>query len=323
MDRIAVAGTDLVVSRICLGTGGLGTRVSREDSFRILDAYVELGGNFIDTAHVYGNWDSPIPGMSEKTIGEWLAERGCRDQMVIATKGGHPAIDRMDVPRLSRDEVMSDLFESLERLGVECVDLYWLHRDDPSRPVGELIDTLAYARARGLINWYGVSNWSVARIREAREYAARHGIQDIVASQVGWSLADRVRETLGDPTLVFVDDEIRRYHEETGFPLMAYSSQANGFFSGRYRRGEPADPSDAVLRAYGSEDNFAKLERAVQLAQQLGCSANQVALAYLIAQRFPVFPIVFCRTLEQLRDSCAAAELHLTPEQVHYLEEGR
>lgn len=322
METVLIPGTDLRVSRICLGTGGLGTTVDRDASFRLLDTYLELGGCFIDTAHVYGNWASPVPGMSERTIGAWLAERDCRDRIVLATKGGHPHIDRMDVPRLSRDEIMSDLFESLDRLRVEYIDLYWLHRDDPSRPVGEIVDTLAYAQARGLINWYGVSNWSVARIREAREYAASHGIQDIVASQVGWSLADRVRETLGDPTLVFVDDDIRRYHEDTGFPLMAYSSQANGFFSGRYRRGAPVDPSDGVLRAYGTEANFARLERAFELAQKLGCSANQVALAYLIAQPFPVFPIVYCRTLDQLRDSCGAAEVRLTPEQVRYLEEG-
>lgn len=322
MEKVLIPDTDLFVSRICLGTGGLGTTVSREDSFSLLDEYIALGGNFIDTAHVYGNWSSPIPGMSERTIGAWLAERNCRGNVVIATKGGHPAIDRMDIPRLSRGEVMSDLRESLERLGVERIDLYWLHRDDPSRPVGEILDTLAEAMDLGLIRWYGLSNWKVYRLREAIEYAKKQGFPPPAGSQVGWSLADRVLETLGDPTMLFVDQETRQFHMETGLPLMAYSAQANGFFSGRYKRSDLGVSDSPVLKWYGTEENFNRLERAERLAQELGCTPNQVALAYLIAQPFPVFPVIFCRTIEQLRDSCGAAHVKLTEEQVRYLETG-
>jgi aryl-alcohol dehydrogenase-like predicted oxidoreductase len=122
--------------------------------------------------------------------------------------------------------------------------------------------------------------------------------------------------------MLFVDQETRQFHMETGLPLMAYSAQANGFFSGRYKRSDLGVSDSPVLKWYGTEENFNRLERAERLAQELGCTPNQVALAYLIAQPFPVFPVIFCRTIEQLRDSCGAAHVKLTEEQVRYLETG-
>ena len=318
MQSSVLPQTDLRVSQLCLGTADLGSSVNRADAFRLLDAFLDRGGNFLDTAHIYADWQCDILGMSEKTIGAWLASRACRDRISIATKGGHPPLG-LPVPRLAPELIGLDLQESLRRLGIDQIDLYWLHRDDPARPVAQILDTLETARQAGRIRWYAASNWSVARLQAAAEYATRQRIPGFVASQIQWSLAKVTPACVGDPTMVEMDATIWRYHRETSLPVLAYSSQANGFFSGKYRRDEPASGRPAVRQRYNSELNWGRLERAGKLARELGCHPNQIALAYLLSQPFPTFPIVGCHTPEQLRDSCAAAEISLTPAQVDYL----
>jgi aryl-alcohol dehydrogenase-like predicted oxidoreductase len=316
---IDITNTDLRTSRICLGTAGLGTAISRDDSFRLLDVFVAEGGNFLDSAHNYADWASDIRGMSERTIGEWLSTRGCRDSVVVATKGAHPRLDAMNIPRLSRQGIFSDLTESLEFLKIDTIDLYWLHRDDPTTPVSEILDVLEDARNRKMIRWYAASNWTTARLKEAADYAKRAGIPGMVASQVGWSLATLRPGAIGDPTMLFVNDEIHAYHESTGMPLIPYSSQANGFFSGKYSRPKPNEPLSGVLQLYGTEENFLRLERVNELSRQLGCTTNQIALAYLMSQPFPVIPIAGCRIPEQVADSCRAVDIKLTDDQIRQL----
>ena len=159
MRAFTIPHTDLTVSALSLGTGGMGTHVSHDDSFRILDRYVERGGNFLDTAHIYAAWVPGGGGASERTIGDWIRTRGARDAVAIGTKGGHPHLETMTISRLSPQEIVQDLDESLERLQIETIDLYWLHRDDPKRPVGELIETLTDAVTQKKIRYFGVSNW--------------------------------------------------------------------------------------------------------------------------------------------------------------------
>src|ERR1700761_646598 len=131
---VNLPGTDLTVSSICLGTGGFGTSIKQDDAFHMLDTFVELGGSFIDTAHVYGDWEKDVPrSVSERIIGAWMRDRGVRDQIVLATKGAHWHLDKPDVPRLSRRDIDEDLAGSLEALQTDRIDLYWLHRDDPQR----------------------------------------------------------------------------------------------------------------------------------------------------------------------------------------------
>ena len=167
-----IPGTDLYPSSICLGTGLMGSTIDREHSFQLLDTLVEMGGNFIDTAHVYGDWVPGGKSLSEKTIGIWAKERGIRNRVMIGTKGAHPALSSMSIPRLSHREIVNDLDESLEYLQTEYVDLYWLHRDDPNRPVADILETLNEQVAAGKIRYFGCSNWRVQRIREAMQYAS-------------------------------------------------------------------------------------------------------------------------------------------------------
>jgi aryl-alcohol dehydrogenase-like predicted oxidoreductase len=141
--------------------------VNRDDSFALLDAFVEQGGTFLDTAHVYANWAPGPRSISEKTIGAWLKATGTRDRLLIATKGGHPAPGHEPGSRLSPSDIVGDLDESLDFLGVERVDLYWLHRDDPNRPVGAMLEVVNEQARLGKIRHVGCSNWRPRRIRAA------------------------------------------------------------------------------------------------------------------------------------------------------------
>ena len=321
MNYVVLPGTDLRLSRICLGTIGFGTSISRDEASGLMDAFRDAGGNFLDTAHVYADWQSQIPGMSERTIGEWISSRGCRDQVVVATKGGHPILGTTS-PRLSKEQLFDDVKESLRRLQVEQIDLYWLHRDDESVPVDQILDTLEEIRCEGLIRWYAASNWSTARLKEAAVCAKRRRIPGMVASQIRWSLAKFNPERVADRTMVEMDTPSYQFYRETGMPVAAYGPQAGGFFGGNYWRDRPESGQAEVRRSYDLEINWGRLERARELGSKLKCSANQIALAYLVSQPFVTMPIVGCRRLDQIADSCDAAELVLSPEQMNYLENG-
>src|SRR5690348_5111763 len=160
MTRIRIPRTELDVFPICLGTGEVGTKLDRQRSFALLDAYVERGGNFLDSAHNYGDWVKDAPRSAcEKMIGAWLKERGNRGQIVLATKGAHPLLDGMDLPRGSRQDIIHDLDESLLFLQTDVIDLYWIHKDDQTRPVEEIVETLEEQVRAGKIRTYGASNF--------------------------------------------------------------------------------------------------------------------------------------------------------------------
>ncbi|OBZ14767.1 hypothetical protein A8L34_12740 [Bacillus sp. FJAT-27264] len=320
-----MAGTGLFPTVICMGTAELGGSVCREESFGLLDLYLELGGNFLDTANVYADWLGGEKSTSEKTLGRWMRERGNRDKLVLATKGGHPFFDSIDTPRLSPQEIVFDLEQSLTHLQTDYVDLYWLHRDDLNRPVGEIMETLNELKKSGEIRAFGCSNWNLGRIDEARRYAAEHGLEAFSANQPLWNLAVPNIDAIGDPTLVIMDDDLRHFHEANGLTAVPFSSQANGFFGGRYtRNGEPdgQGSSGTVATQYFNQASFDRLDRVNRLAAETGASGNQIALAYLLAQPFPVFPIIGGTKLNHLRDSCGAADVRLTPAQAVWLESG-
>ena len=164
---------DLHPSPICLGTADLGSAVNRSDSFALLDAYLDLGGNFLDTAKVYADWLPGERSTSEKLLGEWMRLRRNRQRIVLATKGAHPDLATMHLPRLSRAEIEADLHASLRHLQTDIIDLYWLHRDDPARPVEDILATLQDAVRAGKIRYFGCSNWRVERIRLCQRLCRR------------------------------------------------------------------------------------------------------------------------------------------------------
>lgn len=326
MRSLPIPGTDLQPSVIALGTVALGSTLDEAASFRLLDLFLDLGGTFLDTARVYSDWLPGERSRSEKMLGRWLTARGTRDRVVLATKGGHPPLEDMRRGRLSRQDLQSDLEASLTDLRTDVVDLYWLHRDDPSHPVEDIVDTLNDLADSGALRAFGASNWSAPRLREANAYAGRAGLRPFVANQMQWSLAEPNPGSIGDPTLVVMNDATGHLHRESGLAAVPYSSQANGFFGGKYGRGKRQVDSPSarqVQKLYSNDANFGRLERVQEVAARLGRSPNAVALAALMAEPFPVFPIVGAYTLGQLEDSVGAGDLVLDAGTAEYLRTGR
>ena len=318
-------GTDMSPAVIGLGTGSYGTAIPEDGALRLMDLYVESGGNFIDTAHVYAAWVEGGEGASERTIGKWLASRGARSDVLIATKGAHHDI-RTHAGRMNVEAVRSDLHESLDRLRSDHVDLYWLHRDDRAVPVGEILSWLNEHIEAGLIRAVGCSNWLADRQRAAAAWARDNGRLGFCAGQVRWSLAD-FHLPPGDSGsgMCSMDEEMFAYHRRTHVPVVAYSPQARGFFSGRYGPGADATAPgfrEEVQLHYGTEANCRRLAAARRLAAERGCSANQVAVAWLLHQPFGVCALTGARTGEQLADSCGAADVRLSEADLRCLREG-
>jgi aryl-alcohol dehydrogenase-like predicted oxidoreductase len=312
---INLPGTTMHVSGICLGTAEFGASLSAGPAEALLDSFLEAGGNFIDTAAVYADWASEEKSSSEKIIGRWLKSRGVGNRMILATKGGHPLLDRMDESRMSPVEIVRDIEASLSHLGTETIDLYYLHRDDPARPVEEIINTLNGQIRRGVIRHIGCSNWSATRIREAQIYAAESGQEGFSANQMMWSLA-AANAKADDSTLTGMDAEMKEFHSETGMAVIPYSSQAGGLF----QKMSHGTPLEAMPKPYRLDINRLRSDRVMRLSEDIGVSITAVTMGYLMSQNFAVVPVVGCRTSEQLQDTMNGSELRLSQEQLLYLE---
>ena len=301
MSRIKIPNTDLDVFPIALGVATIGVQGSEADGKALLDRFTERGGNLIDTARVYSDW---VPGemhRSERILGDWLAERKIRDQVLVVTKGGHPYPLGSSRSRLSSQELEEDLNGSLKSLRIETIDLYWLHRDDPALPVGPIMDCLHRFQTEGKIRFYAASNWSPDRIREANAYAKERGYTGFVASQVEWNLGVFHRLPGSDSTMLGFSSEFLRLHHEVGIAAIPYAAQAGGYFGKR-----SINPELVKGNPYDTPVNR-KLHACLVSAQTAtGLSMNQMVLAYLLSHRFPVVPLVGCRTQEQLDDSMGA-----------------
>lgn len=321
MHTVHIPGTALAVSALCFGTVEVGSTIDRPTAFGLLDAYYEAGGNFVDTAKVYGDW---VPGQvspSEKIIGEWLAARKNRDAIVLATKGGHYHLDTPHIKRLKPSDLRADLDASLRHLQTGHVDLYWLHRDDPERPVAEMVETLESLAQAGKIRHYGASNWRVDRLAEAQQYARAHGRQGFSAVSNLWSLAKVDASGFGDPTMVAMDEELWQYHAAHGLAAIPYTAQAYGVFH-KLAAGRREAIPPMYQKMFVNEETERRLTRVQSLAGQSGLTLTQVVLGYLLAQPFPTMPVFSSRNPAQLADTLSAGDVRLTPEQVAFLDRG-
>ena len=321
MRYVTIPGTDITASVICMGGGPLCLEDNDKDVFALLDEFYELGGNFIDSANIYGKWLPSGRNVCDINIGGWLRARGLRNRIIVTSKGAHPPLSDMEKPRLRKEEVAADLEESLIALGSGCIDLYYLHRDDPSIPVEYIVDYLCDFVREGKIRYFGVSNWTAPRIRAAQDYAVSHGKQRISANQIMWSFAGPDMSKAELPMLVSMDAESAAYHAESGLTAIAYESQAHGFFQ-KYAAGGMALMSTSMKDLYGSAENIRRYERAAALSAELGVSLTAVVLGYILNQPFSSIGIIGGHTREQIADSMAAADIKLTPGQIHYLETG-
>lgn len=314
MRAAILPGLDRSISRIVLGMSA-----ASEELPPLYDRFVELGGNAFETARFY-----PAEGV----LGEWLAGRSDRDELVVIGKGAHPA-SQDGPPRVTPADIAADLAFSLKTLRTDRIDLYVLHRDDPAVPVGEIMTALAEHRAAGRIGATSGSNWSTGRLAEANAWAIEHGLPPFDASSPNLSLAVPTRPpwqgclTAGDPASL-------EWYERTQLPLFAWASLARGYFSAEpvdlapiRRHGMiPLDQDNDAASAFDSADNRQRRERARTLAGELGVTANQVALAWVLRQPFPTWAVIGARTVAELEESVAAADLELSPDQVRWLSSG-
>ena len=284
------------VSVIGLGTAHYGGLIPKSLAFDQMDAYLAAGGNLLDTARVYGDFVTPRTGESEKIVGQWMEERGNRKDIFLSTKGGHPPFECMSRSRLSPGEIIGDLHESLSDLRCSYIDIYFLHRDDESRPVEEIVDTLEGFVAEGLIGMYGVSNWKTERIIEANRYAASRGYHGIGANQPQFSLMKP--NTLGDRTLVRMDRAMHDMHCRLSMPCFCFSSQAEGFLAKKLS-GMPLNPD--LVGKYASAANSAILDKVKALAAEGISDPDEASVAFLTCQPFPCFALCGSFGLDRIR----------------------
>ena len=305
------------VPALTFGTADFNRHDNDEIYFQYLDKYKELGGWCIDTARVYCDWLENGHDVSEGVIGRWLKSRGCRDEIVIATKGGHPAMGHMDVNRLDRESLIYDLNESLKCLGVDYIDIYFLHRDDPQVPVSEIMPVLNDFYKSGKIHFIGVSNWTTERIEQANKFAAENGMEPIRISQIRYSLAHASVDTFGDKTLVCMDTKEFKWYKEHNFPVMAFSPQAKGFFA-KLAKGDSAN--NLPEGQYASTANLAKLARVKKLSEKTGNSPAVIPIGYLNSQPFFVSSVFAISKMWQLEEDMSAQDLRYDEKTVAYLE---
>ena len=315
MDYGRIAGVERPVSRLVQGTVPLDAG-DAEGSFALLDGVLEAGCTAFDTARHYG-------GGREALFGEWVRSRGVRDRVVVIGKGAHHSPERR---RVTPDDITADLEHSLREFGFDFIDLYLLHRDDPSVPVGPLVETLDRHRRAGKIGAYGGSNWTHERIAEANAYAAAHGHAPFAASSPNFSLAAWVEPPWEECVSISgpAGQAARDWYVREQLPVIPWSSLAGGFFSGRFRRDNLDSFTNyydvTCIKAYAQEANFERLDRARELAVHYDRTLAQIALAYVLSSPLNVFPLVGCRSAQEFAENAAAVSTRLTPAEVAWLD---
>lgn len=295
-----IEGLDKPVSRLVLG-------VDHQNAYphlaAMVDDFVERGGTTFDTGYIYGN------GRPECLLGGWIKNRNAREVVTLIVKGAH-------TPCCDPDNLRAQLATSLERLGTDYADMYLMHRDNLSIPVGEFVDVLDELTSQGAIRLAGVSNWTLARIREANAYAAANGRRPIQAISNNFSLA-RMVDPVWEGCEAASGEDWRKWLEETRTPLLAWSSQARGYFAITPATGvAPAE----IARCWDSEDNRERRRRAGELAERRGVSPMNIALAYVLTQPFPTFALFGPRTIEETRSSLPGLQVELSQEERDWLD---
>jgi aryl-alcohol dehydrogenase-like predicted oxidoreductase len=306
--------TGLKVAALCLGGNVFGWTADERASFAVLDTYAEGGGNFIDTADVYSRWaPGHRGGESETILGNWMRQRGNREQMVIATKVGSQMGAGPNQRGLSRQHIMQAVEASLHRLQTEYIDLYLSHQDDPETPQEETMRAYDDLLRQGKVRYLGASNFSAWRTTRALWESERHGAARYVCVQPPYSLANREA----------YERELEACCRELGLGVMTYSSLASGFLSGKYRAGKDLPSSqraEGVQKRYMNERGFAILEAMDRVAAVHDATPAQVALAWILARPGITAPIASATTAEQTRELLLAVDLKLEAEELEALD---
>ena len=303
MKTLRLGPTDLRVSELCLGTMYLGTTTDRATSYRLLDRYVEAGGSFLDTANIYAHW---VPGgeagVSESLVGRWLAERGQRNKMFIASKVGfaYPGC----VGGLRAAQIRDECEKSLRRLAVDTIDLYYAHCDDRDAPMEEVLAAFDALVQSGKVRAIGASNYAAWRLEEARCIALSHDWSPFCCIQQRYSYL-RPRQGADTSPQVVGNEEMLNYCRSRGITFLAYTALMHGAYSGR-----------PLMNEYRGPDTDARLATLASVARDTGTTPGQVVLAWLLQSNPTVIPVISASKPEQLAENLAALGLILNHEQM-------
>ncbi len=296
--NITIPNTDLKLSPMGLGTvgAGVGWGKTPEDADAIFGAFLDMGGNLIDCAHVYADWQivdgRQETARAERVTGDWMQRNKSRDKIILMTKGGHPVYTHpsmdLHINRVTRNDMRGDIEGSLRILRTDYIDIYFYHRDDPRIPVEEMVETMQDFIREGKVRYFAVSNWSADRQRAADAYCREKGYRGIVADQALLNLGSKYMNPLDDDTLVYVKGDLYDYHKENlNNLMMPYMGNASGFFHIYAAKGEEGVKGNP----YATKENLAFASRMPQMMEKYGCSVTNIVLGYFTQEQFPCVPL--------------------------------
>jgi len=294
---IKLANTDLTVYPLCLGGNVFGYSADKQNSEAVLSFYADNGGNFIDTADMYSQWaPGHIGGESERIIGDWMAKRGNRQKMIIATK-----VSKLDTrPGLKAANIKAACDESLKRLKSDYIDLYYAHQDDLDTPIEESLGAFDELIKAGKVRYIAASNFTPERLQESLDISKANGLSSYIASQDQYNLLDREYEKGLMPTIA-----------KNGLSQIPFYGLARGFLTGKYRPGVSVESvrASGVASNYANERGWNLLSKLDQIAKEKKTTVAAISLAWLRAQPTVATPIASATKLEQIKEIMPIVEL--------------
>ena len=315
MEYRKLGRTGLEVSELALGTMQFGWTTDEEAAWAVMDAFLEAGGNLIDSADIYSRWAEGNPGgVAEEMIGRWMKAKGNRQEVVVATKVRGRMWEGPNGEGLSRVHIMRAVEDSLRRLQTDYIDLYQTHWFDEETPIEETMRALDDLVRAGKVRYVGCSNYPAWRLAEALWASDKHGLVSYVSLQPHYSLVHREE----------FEREMAQLVGKYGIGVINYSPLAGGFLTGKYRRGEPPPESaraEGVERRYYNERNFDLLDKMEEIGRAHDKGVLQVALAWLLTNPLVTAPIIGANNVEQLGASLEAVGFRLSEEELGALNE--
>jgi aryl-alcohol dehydrogenase-like predicted oxidoreductase len=315
MNHRKLGRSGLKVSEICLGTMQFGWTTDEENSHKVMDGFLEAGGNFIDTADIYTTWAGALSygGKTEEIIGRWMKDRKNRQKIVLATKVRGEMWKGTGGEGLSRDHIMRAIDDSLRRLQTDYVDLYQSHWVDLDTPIDETLRTFDDLIRSGKVRYLGASNFPAWRLMEAQATSDRLGLHRFESYQPQYSLMER--QLFEYEAMPFCK------HYQVG--VIPYSPLARGFLTGKYRRNGPKVQSARAgeMNAYANDKGWALIDALEEIGKSHGKTIAQTSLAWMLTNPVVTSPIIGANNVEQLKDSLGAAGYRLSHEEVKRLND--
>ncbi len=308
MQTRTLGTTDVEVSALCLGAMFFGSRNDEPTSYRVLDAYVDAGGSFIDTANIYAHWVNGCKGgESETLLSRWMGERDNRDKLFIASKVGfgYPGVER----GLSARQIEEECEKSLKRMNVETIDLYYAHVDDRITPLEETMDAFNRLVQAGKVRFIGASNYLAWRLEQARWMSQVNGWAQFCCVQQHHTYL-RLRPGASVAPQEMTNEDLLDYCKSRSLPLLAYSVLQ----SGAYTR-----PDRPFRDIFSSTDNQKRLEVLRAVAAEVGGTPNQVVLRWMLQSPPTIIPLIAASDEAQLQENIGALNIQLSDEQMQRL----